>query len=234
MTCPRIDWRTRRSSPAPWHSGHRVAEVPGRAPVPSQVSQWTGVVTSTWRCTPKTASRKVSRTTISASGPGVGPAAPRPAPRRAAHAVEEGVEQVAEPPAPNGSPPAAAPAPGPNTPGRAETVVAGPSFGVAQHLVGQADLLELLAGVAVALVGVGMVLPGLGPVGALQLVVGGVAARRRGARRGRCRSPGRPRRGARPDARPPPGPPPGPAGSSSGWGRAGRWCPPPSRRPTPA
>ena len=58
----------------------------------------------------------------------------------------------------------------------AVAVVAGPALGVLQDLVGQADLLEPLAVAVVVLVGIGVELPGLGPVGPLELVVGGVAA----------------------------------------------------------
>ncbi len=70
MTWPRIDWRTRRSSPAPWQSGQRTALLPGRAPDPSQVSQCTGVWTSTSRWTPNTASRKLRRSDHLGVGPG--------------------------------------------------------------------------------------------------------------------------------------------------------------------
>jgi hypothetical protein len=114
ITWPRIDWRTRRSSPAPPQSGQRTGLVPGRAPDPSQTVQCTGVSTSTSRCTPKTASLKVRRSTSSASGPGAGPvrwvrppAVPPIPPKNASN-------RSPSPPA-KGSP-GAPPAPGPNTP----------------------------------------------------------------------------------------------------------------------
>ena len=154
---------------------------------------------------------------------------------RSAHAVEEGVEQVAPAAGERVARRRPPPAPWPKTPSCAEPVVAGPALGVLQHLVGQADLLELLAGVGVVLVGVGVELAGLGPVGPLQLVVGGVAAGRPAPRRGRRRSRtglrsliGRPRSGAHPGGRPPPGRRPAPARSACGLARALRPCRPAS------
>ena len=93
-TWPRIDWRTRCNSPAPWHSGHRMAVVPALAPVPWHVVQPTGVSSVSSRDVPNTASLKVELeddlgvvTADRAS----------PAPRSAGRATEEGVEQVPEP-----------------------------------------------------------------------------------------------------------------------------------------
>ena len=56
----------------------------------------------------------------------------------------------------------------------AEAVVASPSFGVTEDLVGEADLLEVLVVLRAGVVGVRVELPCLRPVGTLQLLVGGV------------------------------------------------------------
>ena len=56
---PRLD--TSRMRPLPWHCGQVSRPVPGRAPLPPQVSQVTSLVTSTSFVTPKTASEKRQR-----------------------------------------------------------------------------------------------------------------------------------------------------------------------------
>ena len=103
-----------------------------------------------------------------------GPSAP-PAARGSAHPVEERVEQVAQA---AGERVARGPAAGTRTedPLGPVPVVAGTALGVLQDLVGQADLLEPLGTAVVVLVGVGMELAGLGPIGPLELLVGGIAA----------------------------------------------------------
>ena len=116
ITWPRIDWRIRRNSPAPWQSGQRTAAVPGCAPLPSQLSQCTGVVhlhlagNAEHRLSEGEAQHHLGIGT----GHGTGPAAPAAGPGPA-HAVEEGVEQVAQAPAERIAD-APVPAPGPNTP----------------------------------------------------------------------------------------------------------------------
>ena len=114
-------------------------------PTPWQVSQVTGRRTASSRRAPKAASAKVSCRATSASAPGWGPRR-RPRPAAAGHGPEEGLEQVAQ--AAVEVEPGPRPRPGRSWPAR--TVVAGPALGVAQHLVGEGDLLELLLGLRVA------------------------------------------------------------------------------------
>ena len=81
MTWPRIDWRTRRSSPAPWHSGQRTADGAGpgpRALAGVAVHRGLDLDLAGPRTRPPGRSR---RRTISASGPGIGPVRRRPPPR---------------------------------------------------------------------------------------------------------------------------------------------------------
>ena len=81
-TWPRMDWRTRRSSPVPWQSGQRTAVVPARAPLPSQVAQATRRVERSLVARPRRPPRGSSSSrTISASAPRTGPPAPAPAAR---------------------------------------------------------------------------------------------------------------------------------------------------------
>ena len=83
----------------------------------------------------------------------------------------------------------------------AVAVVPGSALGVAQHLVGDGDLLEARLGLGVAVVGVGVQLARPGPVGLLDLVVAGVGAhpeqRVQVARSQRRPSPPPPRRSPR-------------------------------------
>ena len=166
---PRIDWRTRRTSPAPWQTLQVIGVVPGRAPVPRQVAQVWGRRTVSSRWTPNTASANSRVRAASASSPLRGPLRARGPAGHAAHpaaaAAEEGVEKIAEPAAEPGERIAGAararPRHAPDA-GRAEHVVLAPALRVAEGLVGQVDLLELLLGPAVARVGVGMQLAGPG------------------------------------------------------------------------
>ena len=248
-TWPRIDWRTRRSSPAPWHSGQRTAVVPARAPVPSQVAQPTRASTVT-RAGPRTPprgsrARAPSRRRRPAPGPPGAAAPPAAPPKKASKRSPEAARRRCRP----------APGPGVDAVG-AEAVVAGPALGVAQHLVGARHLLEARLGLGVAAGGVGVQLAGHAAVGALDLVVGGVGATPRAARSSQrprsapvARSLGRrvrrrastvgPGRGGPSTCRAevlaqllgrraPPRP--GPVGSACGWARPRRWCRPPRRR----
>jgi hypothetical protein len=70
---PRIELRTRRTSPAPPHSGHVVGDVPAAQPLPAQVSQRCAIVRVISRVAPKAASSRVISRATSASGPGWGP-----------------------------------------------------------------------------------------------------------------------------------------------------------------
>ena len=99
-----------------------------------------------------------------------------PAGLRPAHPTEEGVEEVTE--AARAERIARSRRPGTlsEDPGVAVPVVAGPPLGIAEHLVGEADLLEVLVVLGAGVVGVRVELAGLGPVGPLELLVGGVAA----------------------------------------------------------
>src|SRR5580700_7768218 len=105
-----------------------------------------------------------------------------------------------------------------------EAVVAGPTFGVAQDLVGDRHLLEARLGCGVAVIGVRMQLAGAGPVGALDLVIA-----RLGADPEQRVEVAQPvsdghrdlRRSAPLTARPRRGPPPWRAGSPSASGQAG-------------
>ena len=166
-TWPRMDWRTRRNSPEPWHPGQRTAVVPCRAPLPSHSSQATDSSTERSRATPKTASRKASSMTTSASVPRPGPAGgpPIPAPPKKAS------KRSPSPPPPKKSPPAS----GIDTFGP-EAVVAGATLGVAQHLVGLRDLLEPRFGLRVTAGAVWVQLAGPAAVSALDLLVVGAAA----------------------------------------------------------
>ena len=70
---PRIELRTRRTSPSPAHSTQGTGDVPGAHPEPSQVEQRWASVTVTSCVAPKAASSRVMLSEISASGPGWGP-----------------------------------------------------------------------------------------------------------------------------------------------------------------
>ena len=101
-------------------------------------------------------------------------------------AVEEGIEEVAQSAATEDVPwIAAEPA---VAGGRTEDafdpepVIAGPALGIAEHLVGHAHLFEPRIGGGVAAGGVRVQLARLLPVGALELVVTGVAASRQAGR----------------------------------------------------
>ena len=178
---PRIDWRTWRISPAPPQPVQVVAEVPGLAPVASQVVQGTGTRTRISFDVPNTAEPEVDVDGDLHVGaprrPGLTPA-PRLAEATAAPA-EEAVEQVAQAGAeevfeaagPAGSAPAGAP-----KPFGAEHVIAPPALGVAEGLIGQRDQLEPLLGGRVAAVDVGVQLTGQLAVGPLDLILGGAAA----------------------------------------------------------
>jgi len=70
---PRIELRTRRTSPSPAHSTQVTGLVPGAQPEPSHVVQrWASVTLISW-VAPKAASSRVMSTESSASGPGWGP-----------------------------------------------------------------------------------------------------------------------------------------------------------------
>ena len=175
ITWPRMDWRTRRSSPAPWHSGHAVDRGArrGARALAGVAVDGDGHVDLALDPEDGLAERELDDQL------GVGarhrPGAPTPG-LGAAHAVEEGVEEVAEPTGAERVAARTVPGGLAEHPGVAEAVVAGPPLGIPQDLVGQADLLEVLVVLAAGLVGVRVELAGLGPVGALQLLVGGVAA----------------------------------------------------------
>ena len=91
---PRIDWRTRRTWPAPPQSGQVWASAPGAAPEPSQSSHVMAVRTLTGAWVPNTAS---SNDEVDG---GLDVGARRRAARRTAAAeaaaAEEGLEDVAE------------------------------------------------------------------------------------------------------------------------------------------
>ncbi len=119
---PRIDWRTWRTSPAPPQTEHVVAEVPGLAPVASQVEHGTGTRTLISFDVPKTADRKSISTVTSMSAPRGGPAWPRPRlwPKPAPPPPKKLLNRSPRP-APNRSskppaPPPPAPAPVPRRP----------------------------------------------------------------------------------------------------------------------
>ena len=96
------------------------------------------------------------------------------APAEGALAAEERVEDVADA-AEAGEGITTARLPGAADAGVAEPVVASPLLRVAQDLPRLGDLLEVVLGVGVVGVGVGVQLPRLGPVGPLDVVLGGVA-----------------------------------------------------------
>src|SRR5918999_2036241 len=52
------------STPRPWHTGHTIGAVPGRAPVPRQVEQGACVETDTGTCAPSTAWSNDSETVV--------------------------------------------------------------------------------------------------------------------------------------------------------------------------
>ena len=109
MPCPCV------SIPRPPQLGHVFGDVPGFAPVPSQVGQGAsaGTVTDTW--VPFTACANESRTSVSRSRPAPAPPPPPPRPKRSesmspnepdAAAERGGVEakaaaRAAPPPKPN-------------------------------------------------------------------------------------------------------------------------------------
>ena len=179
---PRIDWRTRRTSPAPWQT----VQVIGRGAGPGAGAQagLAGLGQAHGQVALHPEDRlgelqghgRLGVLALPGSAPGPGPAGHATHP--AATAAEEGVEQVAEP----------ATEPGERVPGsararprhapepfRPEHVVLAPAFRVPERLVGQVDHLELLLGPAVAGVGVGMELARQAQVGALDLVLAGLA-----------------------------------------------------------
>ena len=138
-TWPRSDWRTRRSSPAPWHSAQTIGSVPGAVPRPAQAAQVAGRRTEISLRHPKTASANSRPIRTSASDPGAGPA-----PAATARLAEEGLEDVAQSALEAEAPGAAAL--GAEDALGAEAVIAGPLLRVAQHLVGQRHLFELRLG----------------------------------------------------------------------------------------
>ena len=162
-SCPRIDRRTWRTSPAPSQESQRVGCVPGSHPDPSQRSHPLGNRSSRVCVVPNAASDRSSSISASASGARGGPAAPPAKP------PEKNASKRS--PNPNASPgPWLAPL-GPAV--VAEHVEATPPLRIPQRLVGAGDLLEACFHGRVG-VRVGVQLACELAIGALDLVVGGV------------------------------------------------------------
>ena len=170
-TCPSSDWRTRRSSPVPWQSMQVTGSVPAAVPLPSHVAQVAGSRTVISLRLPNTASANSSSRRTSASAPTWGPRRRVPAPP----IWPKNASKMS--PRPPSKPKPATPAGlGAEDALGTEAVVAAPTLGVAQDLVGNGDLLEASLGLGVTVVGVGVQLAGAGAVGPLDLVVAGLGA----------------------------------------------------------
>ena len=172
---PRIDWRTRRTWPAPPHSVQVAGSVPGgRAGGLAGVAGDRGAHRDRLlgrRTRPRSKSRSTRDLEVGAPGRAGRPAAAAAPAERAA--AEEGVEDVAEAAA---AAERVAGAAAVHALGPEACRSAAPLLGVGQHLVGVGDLLEPGLGLGVAGVGVGVQLAGQAPVGPLDLVGRGVAA----------------------------------------------------------
>ncbi len=164
----------RDTTPRPPHWGQGIRLVPGLAPLPPQVRQFTTRGTSTVTSVPRAASRKSRVRSYRRSLPawGRGPPPSRPCPEAAAEA-EHVSEDVAEGPENVGEIPKAG-KPGGRNALMAVEVIEAPLFRVVEDLVGLGGLLELLFGVLVPGIAVRVVFEGYLAVCLLDLVHGGV------------------------------------------------------------
>ncbi len=164
---PRKDWRTRRTWPAPPHSSQVVGELPGAAPVASQVSHdHRGADAHRMPGAEHGLGEVEVRHHLQVDAAWRSGAGPSAAAAKWARAAEEGVEDVAET-APAEAERVVAAARG--YPVGTEAVVAGSLLGVGQDLVGAGDLLEASLGRRIR-IGVGVELACPLSVGPLDLV----------------------------------------------------------------
>ena len=151
------------------HSRQAIGWVPSAAPVASQASHATAVLTVTGCCEPKTASSNSRSTTCSRSSPRGGPAGPAGGHRRGWSRRTPRTRRRCRRRSRTDRRRWCCP-----RPRRAVGVVALALLGVGQHLVGARDLLEPRLDLGIAVPRVGVELAGEAAVGALDLFLGGV------------------------------------------------------------